>query len=71
MTGRPSGGRPKRRPIAERDRQIRAIAEQFPAAKPGGAWTAGGMPASRRHPPVIVHDGSAAGLMEQIRSQAT
>jgi hypothetical protein len=58
-------------PAAERDRQIRAIARQFPD------WEAWQALDGRWHarvpgaiPPVMVHAGSASDLIEQIRSRA-
>ena len=59
-------------PMAERDRQIKALAEQFPG------WEAWQSLDRRWHarivgaiPPVMVHGDSADDLREQIRGRAT
>jgi hypothetical protein len=58
--------------MAERDRQTRAIGEQFPGWEAwqslDGRWHARIVGAI---PPVMVHADSAGGLREQIRVQAT
>jgi hypothetical protein len=55
-------------PMAERDRQIRAIAQQFPGWEAwqglDGRWHAR-VPGAI--PPVMVHAESASDLIEQIR----
>jgi hypothetical protein len=58
--------------MAERDEQIKAIAEQFPGWEAwqslDGQWHARLVGAV---PPVMVHSNSPDGLCEQIRRQAT
>ena len=57
-------------PMAERDRQIGAIGQEFPGWEPwqglDGRWHAR-IPGAI--PPVMVHAGSASDLIEQIRSR--
>jgi hypothetical protein len=57
-------------PMAERDRQIKAIAQKFPGWEAwqglDGQWHAR-IPGAI--PPLMVHAGSASDLIEQIRSR--